>query len=62
LFIIILAVYNCILIPIDVGFGAKFYGKNGEVIERVGSILDIFFAMDFCFNFFTSFVSPKTGL
>ena len=28
LFIILLAVYNCILIPIDVGFGNKFYGKQ----------------------------------
>jgi hypothetical protein len=27
LFIIFLAVYNCILIPIDVGFGKKFYGS-----------------------------------
>lgn len=27
LFIILLAVYNCILIPIDVGFGEKFYGS-----------------------------------
>ena len=62
LFIILLAVYNCILIPIDVGFGKKFYGTKGATVDLIDSVLDIFFAMDFVLNFFTTFVSPKTGL
>lgn len=62
LFIILLAVYNCILIPIDVGFGSKFYGTNGRTVDSVDSVLDIFFGLDFAFNFLTTFVSAKTGL
>jgi hypothetical protein len=61
LFIIFLAVYNCILIPIDVGFGEKFYGDKKTLVDIIDGSLDVFFLMDFIFNFFTTFVSPKTG-
>jgi hypothetical protein len=61
LFIIFLAVYNCILIPIDVGFGSKFYGSNKLLIQSIDGSLDVFFLLDFIFNFMTTFISPKTG-
>ena len=35
LFIILLAIYNCILIPIDVGFGEKFYGNHKKAIGTI---------------------------
>ena len=61
LFIILLAIYNCILIPIDVGFGEKFYGSHEKAIGTIDSVLDLFFFMDFIFNFVTTYISPKSG-
>lgn len=58
LFIMLLAIYNCISIPFDTAFEPEvtvFY----TVFEV---IIDILFAADVVINFRTSFVHPKTGL
>ena len=60
LVIIVLAVYNCIAIPLNLTF-AKDQDSNTFVfvLERV---IDVFFIIDIALNFRTTYVNPKKNL
>ena len=57
LFVMLLAIYNCIMIPFTVAFQPNT-GKSFNVWER---FVDVCFGLDIIFNFRTSFVNSKTG-
>ena len=58
LFIMLLAIYNCISIP----FSSAFDPDTIIYYEIFETIIDVLFAVDVIINFRTSFVHPKTGL
>ena len=58
LFIMLLAIYNCVSIP----FNAAFTPDANVVYLVFDSAIDFLFAVDIVVNFRTSFVHPKTGL
>lgn len=59
LVIIILAVYNCIAIPLNLTFAKGFSNIGVTVLER---IIDVFFIADIILNFRTTYVNPKKNL
>lgn len=60
LLIIILALYNCIMIPLALAFGDRMNESNEiDIIER---IVDIFFILDILLNFRTTYINPKTNI
>jgi hypothetical protein len=56
--VILLALWNCIYIPIDVAF--KPDKSQGMVISD--SVIDVCFAVDIIINFMTTYINPKTGV
>ena len=59
LFIIVLALYNCITIPLNVAFpSVEKMSKPHELFERV---IDILFFVDILITFRTTFVNPLTN-
>ena len=58
LFVMLLAIYNCISIPFDAAFdpSANFWYDLFE------TTVDICFAVDILINFRTTYVNPNTGL
>jgi hypothetical protein len=59
LFVIILVVYNCISIPFEVSFGAKF--SDHVVMTVMDYCIDTCFGLDILITFFTTYVNSKTG-
>lgn len=59
LFIIVLALYNCISIPLNVAFPD---GEESKVVELFERIVDVLFACDIIITFRTTFINPKTNL
>lgn len=60
LLVIFLALYNCVMIPMNLAFHddvSKIFGLN--VFERV---VDVIFILDIILNFRTTYVNPKTNL
>ena len=57
LFVMLLALWNCISIPFNVAFQPK-HGKFNTAIDR---IIDICFFSDILIGFNTSFLNEKTG-
>jgi len=60
LFIMILATWNCITIPITMAFEPPF--ANSDVVYILNGIIDIFFILDIFVNFRTTLLHPKTGV
>ena len=58
LFIIILVIYNCISIPLEIAFPVT--GEDSSIVI-LGYLIDIAFASDIVFNFLTTFTNKKTG-
>ena len=59
LYVILLVLYNCISIPLEIAFTSS--GTSlGSVI--VGNAIDICFAIDLGSNFVTTYINVKTGL
>lgn len=56
LVVCLLAIYNCISIPLAVAFA--FEGEGINIWER---IVDVSFALDVLINFRTTYVNSKTG-
>ena len=53
LFVILLALYNCIIIPIDIAFPLADFGPIGyEIADR---IIDVMFLLDIIVSFRTTF-------
>ena len=61
LLIIILALYNCVIIPLNVAFTNLNFGSSigAQVIDR---IIDVLFFLDVVLNFRTTFLNPTTGI
>ena len=59
LIIIILAVYNCIAIPLNLTFAQGWSNIGVTILER---IIDLFFIGDIFLNFRTTYVNPKKNL
>ena len=59
LFIIVLALYNCLSIPYEVCYGSSFSDSVGlDVFEYS---IDVLFFTDILINFWTTYVNKKTG-
>jgi len=59
LFIIVLALYNCISIPLNVAFPSEQEQNLGiQIFER---IVDCLFAFDIAMSFRTTYVNPLTN-
>ena len=56
--IILLALWNCIYIPIDVAYKPE----KGPGMVASDSVIDILFALDVVINFMTTYINPKTGV
>ena len=59
LFVILLVIYNCISIPLEIAF-PESATSLGSVI--VSNAIDICFIIDMVCNFLTSYINEKTGL
>jgi hypothetical protein len=58
LFIIVLVLYNCISIPLEIAFTATSE-KTGIIVT--GALIDFAFAVDIVLNFLTTYINSKTG-
>ena len=60
LLIIVLAIYNCIMIPLNVAFSSDLADSTGiMIVER---IIDVLFILDIVLNFRTTYINPKTNI
>ena len=57
LFVIVLALWNCIYIPFEVAFKPE----KTDLIFVSDRIIDVLFAVDIIVNFMTTYVNPKTN-
>jgi len=60
LLVIFLAIYNCIMIPLSLAFGADV--GAAEALEGVERLVDVLFALDIFLNFRTTYINPKTNI
>lgn len=60
LVIIVLAVYNCIAIPLNLTFAKG--GDNNVGVFILERVIDVFFIVDIGLNFRTTYVNPKKNL
>lgn len=59
LFIIFLALYNCVMIPFEFAFAPGFL--ESYYYKSTDYFIDCLFFFDVCINFRTTFVNQKTG-
>ena len=59
LFIILLALYNCVSIPFEVAFQTKF--TDHWLLTIINYCIDICFFSDVVLNFRTTYINPRTG-
>lgn len=59
LFMMILAIYNCFVIPIQISFNPPVF--NGPIFLVINSIIDILFAVDIVVLFRTTYIDSDTG-
>lgn len=55
----VLAVYNTIVIPIEVSFNPAFLESN--IFFYCDSVIDFFFFIDIIINFWYAYINSKTG-
>ena len=60
LLIIILALYNCVMIPLNVAFNVELELSDG--LGGLERLIDVLFVLDIVLNFRTTFVNPKTNI
>ena len=58
LFVMLLAIYNCISIP----FNAAFAPEASIFYDLFESLVDVCFAIDIFINFRTTYINSSTGL
>ena len=58
LVIIVLALYNCLMIPINVSFGESFFGET-NAFDIVDYVVDSIFVIDIAISFRTSFLHQE---
>jgi hypothetical protein len=57
LFVMLLALYNCISIP----FTVAFEPDTNDAFNGWERVVDVCFALDLLFNFRTTYINEKTG-
>lgn len=60
LLIIVLALYNCIMIPLGLAFSKDI--NDSQTINIIERIVDVFFLLDIVLNFRTTYINPKTNI
>lgn len=60
LLIIMLALYNCVMIPLNVAFNVELELSGG--IGGLEKLIDVLFILDIILNFRTTFINPKTNI
>ena len=55
----VLAIFNCFAIPVDVAFEPSF--MDSWYFLLINSVIDLFFFLDLVVNFRTTFIHSKTG-
>lgn len=55
----ILAIWNCYSLPLDVAFEPDAF--NSSSLNIFNTLIDICFMLDILVNFRTTFVNPRTG-
>ena len=59
LFIIVLVLYNCVLIPFQLAFSGQY---DSTPSDDFGYIVDLMFVFDVIFNFRTTYINSKLGI
>lgn len=59
LFVILLVIYNCISIPLEIAFPESGNSLGSTIVDNA---IDICFALDIICNFLTTYINEKTGL
>ena len=59
IYIILLAIYNSVTIPLGIAYHPEGLDSTGVTVFE--SFIDLSFFIDIFVNFRTSFISPKTG-
>ena len=59
--IICFTIYNCIELPIEVGFKWRNSFDTSNVSDLINPLIDLFFGFDIIFNFFTTYFHSTTG-
>lgn len=59
--IICFTVYNCIELPIEVGFKWRGDFDKNNVSNKINNLIDMFFGIDIIMNFFTTYFHSTTG-
>ena len=63
LMIILLALYNCVMIPLNLAFiNASAENEGILPIMITERIIDVFFILDIILNFRTTFINPNTNI
>lgn len=60
LLIIFLALYNCILIPLNLAFTKEL--TDSPVMNIIERIIDVLFIGDIVLNFRTTYINPSTNI
>lgn len=61
--IIILAIYDCFMIPVQISMGDILFGEQVHGgLNILSYLVDIIFCFDIVLNFFTTYINQKTGL
>jgi hypothetical protein len=61
LFVIVLALWNCVMIPLNVAFDNIAF-DNSTFMTDLNIIIDVAFGLDVISNFRTTFINTKTGV
>ena len=62
LLIIFFALYNCVMIPLNVAFNTELDEVLPTWLDIGEKFIDIMFVLDIFLNFRTTFINPKTNI
>lgn len=62
LLVIFLALYNCVMIPLNVAFNTELDEVLPDSLDYFEKFIDILFVLDILLNFRTTFINPKTNI
>ena len=62
LLVIFLALYNCVMIPLNVAFNTELNEVLPDSLDYFEKVIDVLFVLDILLNFRTTFINPKTNI
>ena len=62
LLIILFALYNCVMIPLNVAFNIELDEVLPEGLDYCEKVIDVLFVLDIVLNFRTTYINTKTNL